>query len=410
MYLENKSRRPNARKKLERQRQLIKKRFKEAQKIVPFLSETTFSGWAKSVQEQILTSTRMPKPEVFIGPSAMNLPDAVKIKKEIEDSFKSNVLNFADTSLSLTDFFCVLYGVHNALCDYRAKTEDFHNLVVEAGNWTSAIIHKLLPDVYAVLFNCLFSTTALYSRLDNRIFWFNLKIRTDDENHRAIAIEIGSDIPPAKAINLKGSNTNVYRVGWSNGLGEIIYADMDGSLLNSSGQLPIYAHRHVLHRLKERLADLEELSPNITCYYMFQSLKKPVLGVVKDGMFLFEYRFAGYKIGYLGVELIDGVAVVKTFYFLTMRGMPERIKLAEKLQISGDELEWHGLDDLSGFIKTDLFDDPIIAEFLRECGCGDIETIRSYFRLGGDDPKKVASHLKRYLNFETSGAFPQVSL
>jgi hypothetical protein len=130
---------------------------------------------------------------------------------------------------------------------------------------------------------------------------------------------------------------------------------------------------HALRQLHTRLpfGDGEYLVHD----WMVASLREPNLVQRTDPVYLVEYRFCDWRLGYLVAERLADKVVVKTFLFLTMEGTPEAQLLREKLRLRQRDIRYCGLDRLSTFLLTDIQGDPMLRALFEECGCGHLFTM-----------------------------------
>ena len=66
----------------------------------------------------------------------------------------------------------------------------------------------------------------------------------------------------------------------------------------------------------------------------------------EDGCAFIEYRYENVKLGYLIVSLIEGIAVIRTFLFLTNSNTPEGRNLHENTGLEAIEKRYLSLDKL----------------------------------------------------------------
>ncbi len=167
-----------------------------------------------------------------------------------------------------------------------------------------------------------------------------------------------------------GENREVFSVfGWDRKglfLASLKSEDLDSKTVIKGLTFPVYMQNHATERLKERL-DVFTV-PELILHIGESVLKKQV---VPDGpnRGLLGYYFYGYLLGYLVLEIIDGIIVIRTFLFLTNDSTPEGKKLNKILGVAKLDKKYTGLDQLSTFIHGDLKEDEQLYKALKDAGC-----------------------------------------
>ncbi len=160
---------------------------------------------------------------------------------------------------------------------------------------------------------------------------------------------------------------NVY--GWNrNGLSPISLQsdDLNSQTMIKGLRLHIYMQNHALDRLRERL---DVFPPSELFFHIGESVSKKE--VVPDGSnrWLLRYYFFGHLLGYLVLEIIDGIIVIRTFLFLTNDSTPEGKKLNKILGVGKLDKKYTGLDQLSTFMHGNLKEDEQLYQALKDAGC-----------------------------------------
>lgn len=141
-------------------------------------------------------------------------------------------------------------------------------------------------------------------------------------------------------------------------------------------RLPVYLQEHVRLRMIERLGPLSEDEMD---HLLGDTMWKPKTVPLRGGAFLIELQMYGCRLGYVVAEVVDdpggpaGEAVLmRTFLFVTQSGTPEGNRFNERLKVGNEEKSYFRLDRLAPFMTTDLCQDAVFQEILRECGIGDL--------------------------------------
>jgi len=140
-------------------------------------------------------------------------------------------------------------------------------------------------------------------------------------------------------------------------------------------ELPVYIQRHVYHRVEERMKPSQM---TIFEEELAISIRNPEVTALPDGAFLIAMQYYMLRIGYLVAEVIEDAVLLRTFLFLTQSGTPEGDRFNERLRIGNYEKRWFDLDRFAGFAGTDLCEDPVFMELLKDCN---LEGIQELVRL-----------------------------
>ncbi|WP_436517974.1 hypothetical protein [Ekhidna sp. To15] len=224
--------------------------------------------------------------------------------------------------------------------------------------------------------------------------------------YMGIHVMVRCFLTETKKIRFDGRDTTeVFKVeGWKKGGIEIPHLkadDLSDNTIMRGLKLEVYMQKHALNRLYERL----DLFPKRELYY--HVTKSITVGnVLPFGINrgLLGYYFYGHLLGYLLVEVIDGVAVIRTFLFLTNDDTPQGKKLQQLLKLNKLDKSYTGLDQLNTFIFGDIKKDDRLYSILKEAECSillnlheniieratqkdvilDAASIKKYFKVEGD--------------------------
>ncbi|MCK5102549.1 MAG: hypothetical protein KAR17_07025 [Cyclobacteriaceae bacterium] len=210
------------------------------------------------------------------------------------------------------------------------------------------------------------------THLNERICWLEYASKNQGKNILENNIEIVEKIPDQLMIVIDNHPRPVYRLAMAfpgSGFHEVSVSSdqlfLDKSMLNVP--IPVYFQNHVLHRLEERL---DCLSRTMREYYLYSNLRDPKISQFK-GRTLVEYKIENQsKMGYLVVEYLDGILLVKTFLLLSNRGTPEGQQLEEVSGMNKIDREYWTIDRLSTFQNSDMKDHPKVKEVFEKSGCG----------------------------------------
>lgn len=210
------------------------------------------------------------------------------------------------------------------------------------------------------------------THLNERICWLEYVSKNQGKDFLENNIEIVEKIPDQLMIVIDNHPRPVYRLSLAfpgSGFHEVSVSSdqlfLDKSLLKVP--IPVYFQNHVLHRLEERL---DCLSRTMREYYLYVNLKNPKISQFKGRTLVEYYIQNNSKMGYLVVEYLDGILLVKTFLLLSNSGTPEGQQLEEVSGMTKIDREYWTIDRLSTFQNSDMKDHPKVKEVFEKSGCG----------------------------------------
>jgi hypothetical protein len=200
------------------------------------------------------------------------------------------------------------------------------------------------------------------NRIDSLLFWFKYDMIVNDDNYPQLmsaCLYFNIQKPEIEHINLDGKNRPVYRVGWPismrRGLDWSTIRPIDLKIEGTFSEIPlkVYIQSHALRRLRERI---DCVGASILHHFLFLSIEKLQSSILESGGILVEYFLFGVKVGYLVIDLIEGIALIRTFLFLTNNGTPEGERLHKSTGLEIIEKKYLSIDKLSTFGKKRLRD------------------------------------------------------
>ncbi len=250
----------------------------------------------------------------------------------------------------------------------------------------------------------LWFVTTDWCELTHRLYWLSHKFEINGQ-HVANDLRLDTVQAEQRRVRLDERTRTVYRVGWalpSYGPHWIsVKADLfDDPAAQGLDELPVFVQSHALHRLEERL-DCTDRSWQQ--YNLYLSLDEPEVVRGPTGKWLIKYQLKDFHLGYLVVDIVDGMLVVRTFLFVTMDSTPEGHALQKALGLAAVDKKYLIVDRLSTFLISDIADHPDIKEHFVRAGCSDLfgfdttslipehrlqlgDRIRDYLDTGGERP------------------------
>ncbi|MFP4415948.1 MAG: hypothetical protein ACLFSB_01605 [Chitinispirillaceae bacterium] len=209
------------------------------------------------------------------------------------------------------------------------------------------------------------------------------------------------DVSSAEKITLKvdGKPRTCFRLCWPGMLGQKVPGSVKAGELGigppmSELSLDLYIQSHALQRMRERI----DIGDSHLLYHLFyKSLQLKKVISIEPGVGLLEYRWDDLLLGYFIVKAINGIALIKTFLFVTNTGTPQGNKLDAVLGAEKLDKKYLWLDCLSTYIKTDITKSRGLCDALCKAG------LQSLLELGQapikDRKTGYGSFADRYLGF-----------
>lgn len=200
--------------------------------------------------------------------------------------------------------------------------------------------------------------------------------RIDPRPYLGFKITLDGGRSHTRKVVTDGRSREVFQVfGWQHGLPykpTVKAEQFCNATLMQGMEFDIYIQKHAVHRLAERLDIFDEgiLYMNIADSFLVGQFQPH-----GENQILMGYYFYGNLVGYLLTELVDGIALIRTFLFLTNDGTPEGKKLHRRLGISKKDKAYTGLDRLSTFVHGDLREDPQLLRILQQSNCSTLLNI-----------------------------------
>ncbi len=240
------------------------------------------------------------------------------------------------------------------------------------------------------------------THLNERICWLEYVSKNQGKDFLENNIKIIEKIPDRLMIVIDNHPRPVYRLAMAfpgSGLHEVSVSSDQLFLDKSIRNIPIsvYFQNHVLHRLEERL---DCFSRTMRELYLYANMKDPKISQFK-GRTLVEYNIGKQsKMGYLVVEYLDGILLVKTFLLLSNSGTPEGQQLEEVSGMNKIDREYWTIDRLSTFQNSDMKDHPKVKEVFEKSGCGTLFNKLPILDHGEEMHPRQAIQMLKYLKMD----------
>jgi hypothetical protein len=329
------------------------------------------------------------------------------IQSTINDYLKNQFFSFNDCEhqFSHEDYFGIVltlkYWVRTLDKDKYPKKEQYIKAMKPMLDYC---VSDQNPELQFILFLRVLSENLTFEPL-KMVFYLTSELQTchSPRLYHGFNVTLCAMKPDIKTVKFDGHNRSIFSYisfAKTANIPTLKAGDITPKCLITQMELPVYYQKHVMQRLTERL---DCLTKDHLKLQMDESLAHPQLTPLKDNRALLAFTFLGYKLGYFVVEVADGMAVLRTFLFLTNEGTPEGNRLKNKLGLNKLDNSYVHLDRLSTFLHSNIKDDEQLPQILKDCGCEDLLKIDP--NLVNSTKKETfidASFIKKYLSVEVA--------
>jgi hypothetical protein len=247
-------------------------------------------------------------------------------------------------------------------------------------------------------------------QINERICWLVSTPKKNGNLVRELDIEVKVSKPDYISVILDHIPRPAFRLSFAfanNGPKKVsIPADkLNLSQATENISVPVYVQNHVLHRLEERLDCVPRFLREFYLYLCFNSPKI----VHFNGRILVEYHLDEYhKVGYLVVEYVNGILLVKTFLLLPSIGTPEGKKLDALIGMQKTDHTYWAIDRLSTFQFSDMKENVQLKEVFEKAGCGTLFKEGSIFENEGEIHIRQAMQMLKYIDIKEEDNEPEM--
>ena len=304
------------------------------------------------------------------------VPDKVlsSIKKLLLPMLKTDKMSLSKYGIEMTleDYFTVgltLQNYSKIIKDKVFRNADRIKSLLNDFGYDDEIF-----DTGVIQLQRLLSTIGSWeSLIGGYTYWldYNFKLICTHGTGIQNVLEVYSQKPESIRIRINGSVRPVVRLGCGISLTGLEWITLQPSLLkikNSTIRPPlnVYFQSHALQRMNERI---DCIPIPLVHLYAIDSIQNAKVFYDNNRNILIEYRLFDCKTGYFRVDVVNGVAVVRTFLFLTQSGTPEGQLLWKNTGLQKLDTKYLVMDKLSSFMYSDIGDNNRIRKILKDSGC-----------------------------------------
>ncbi len=330
---------------------------------------------------------------------AISLISTVLKKEEVLITNKNHAITLHDYITVGLSLMLYLLGVkENAF----PKVEEFCNRMIDflPLNEGLNIANKRMLDMNQAFGN-------MTSDLSKQMFWLDYKIAQASEYKfsQQNLIEIHTVFPERKQLTIDGVTRPVTAVGWcfSNfGFNKLFLKPSELGIEGQFATIPlnVFIQNHAFIRLRERM---DNILIGFVHLCLFYSLRFPKVIRDKREKILIEFNFFGTKAGYLVVEIIQGIILVRTFLFLTQNGTPEGDKLEEICGLGKLDKKYLAIDKLSAFMISGIGINEELNQIFKKAGCNELLLLYDKFNalLLNDTKQSTTDLMVKFLGLDS---------
>ena len=235
---------------------------------------------------------------------------------------------------------------------------------------------------------------------------FDIDIQDFSKREERSCLKIIMHKKPAQQLSVKlgRAKRTVYRVGIPGYIEQFRWVTFKAKTLkipwmDPDKTLDLYIQAHALNRLHERIDCLVGVHLR---FEILVSLSVPRVRVGKgNNTRLIELRLDNqYKVGYLVVEVVEELVVIRTFLFLTQENTPEGEKLKEIMDASREDARYWALDRLSTFLASDISKNTRLKSKFIEAGCGSLFKLDVEFEGPAPETIRQADAMVKYFGLD----------
>jgi len=138
--------------------------------------------------------------------------------------------------------------------------------------------------------------------------------------------------------------------------------------------LQVFIQSHALDNLQKRI----DITPGIMHFGVWAAFNNDVIPYVKKrNHSLISYELSNERVGYLLVEWVENILLIRTFLFITNDGTPEGDKLTALLGITKDDKTYLAIHTLPAFNAYHMENHVGMSEAFTAAGCGGLLKLRN---------------------------------
>ena len=363
----------------------------------------TFTQLPRKFQNKLL-SGRNPSLKIVMAEDSEEELDLESFRVYMKKSLRATSIQLSNWPFEISLYDCYRNVMPLALfCGVMTMPpncdKEDQPVFVDAAKHFFDDINGMFGEIFEAIEETCRMPCCMSTRFDRRIITWNMYKTYAQPPKYPLTVSFRVTKPRVKYVKVDGKRRKACQTCLPLGGHKIFWHEWEESVLglSSSGRLPVYVQSHAVDRLCSRLKTNSEIE--YALFVLLNSIGSPNVVQKRSGVTWLEARTSfERRIGYFLVVPAEGVALVKTFLFLTMEGTPESELLYRENRLQRCDINRLDLDKLATFMRPDMVKDEEIAEIFKECGCGQLLELHKEFLFADEPDRGDAKAIKAYLD------------
>ncbi len=373
------------------------------QKIIEVAKAVSLNDSYKLLTPDMLETIFSIRSRLFkiVAPDCLNLNsgELQEMKEAIVLHLKSNGIQFESTGheLLLYDFAGPGLSLFTYLAIRKNESKKKAELVAAFEDFIDTT--ELLVNLQEYIYKITNQIGCELTRFDKWILspTVSFKVVKVPSPYMYIEITLKVHQPETISLNINGNTRPVFRVGVTSDGSEVFWSYINAEILGVSHlapgtQIPVYIQHHAINRLKERI----DCADNTMVLLNLVNSLNEAKCIIYHGNKLIEFIFSNQKIGYLLIDLVNDIAVIRTFLMLTHFDTPEGDVFHKLIGLEKLDISYLTLDKLSTFVFSEIKESDMISDLFSQSGCKSLLDVPKK-EFGKEKYKFKAAAIETYL-------------
>ena len=283
------------------------------------------------------------------------------------------ILTPGNLQITLDEFYTLALTAITLYNSLETSNQAYAHNLVNGLSGFKANIEALFKQASENLYGILYAFGMGVSDMGKTLYWYKHELIETPNLERGIdnIVSLYSHEVESVIVQINNNPRPVKQVSWAFAYTGVDKITIKPSLLNINSPfadipLNVYIQSHALQRIAERI---DCFQTGIIHFNLFSSLKEPKVFHTKSNSIFIEYRMFNTKAGYLPVDIIDGMIIIRTFLFVTNNGTPEGELLENNTGLQKFDKKYLAIDKLSTFMTSDIGSNHEVSQIFNNAGC-----------------------------------------